>query len=60
MAPRMAASGSLLRQHLERMAGGRATLYLSGLERSYRPLTGLAAARMLVRAFSVAYASHPQ
>ena len=38
------------------MAGGSATLYLSGLDRSYRPPTGLAAARMLVRAFSVAYA----
>lgn len=40
--------------HLDRMAGGSATLYFSGFERSYRPPTGLAAARMLVRAFSVA------
>ena len=37
------------------MAGGSATLYRMGLDRSYRPPTGLAAARMDVRAFSVAW-----
>ena len=36
------------------MAGGRATLYRRGLDRSYRPPIGLAAARMAVRAFKVA------
>lgn len=30
-------------------------MYLSGLDRSYRPATGLAAARMEVRAFRVAW-----
>lgn len=40
--------------YLDKMAGGRATLYRRGLERSYRPPMGFAAARMAVRAFSVA------
>ena len=40
--------------HLERMAGGKATLYLIGLDLSYRPPSGFAAARMDVRAFKLA------
>ncbi len=37
------------------MAGGKATLYLIGLDLSYWPPSGFAAARMDVRAFKVAY-----
>jgi len=36
------------------MAGGKATLYLIGLDLSYRPPSGFAAARMDVRAFKLA------
>ena len=36
------------------MAGGKATLYLIGLDLSYRPPCGFAAARMDVRAFRLA------
>lgn len=41
--------------HRDRMAGGRATLYFSGLALSYRPPMGLAAARMEARALRVAF-----
>ena len=44
--------------HRDKMAGGSATLYLSGFDLSYLPPTGLAAASMLVRAFNVAYVVH--
>ena len=37
------------------MGGEMSTLYLSDLVRSYLPLTGLAAARIEVRALSVAW-----
>ena len=40
--------------HLERIAGGKATLYLMGLDLSYRPPSGFAAASMDVRAFKLA------
>lgn len=40
--------------HLERMAGGKATLYLKGFDLSYLPAKGFAAANMEVRAFRVA------
>lgn len=43
------------RSNLLMMAALTATLALRVLVRSYRPNTGLAAARMLVRAFSVAW-----
>lgn len=39
------------------MAGGKATLYLMGLDLSYRPLSGFAAASMDVRAFRLACAT---
>ena len=42
------------RTHLDKMAGGSATLYLSGLALSYRPPRGLAAARIDALAFRVA------
>lgn len=40
--------------YLERIAGGKATLYLMGLDLSYRPPSGFAAASMDVRAFKLA------
>lgn len=47
-------------EDLDKIAGGSATLYRRGLLLSYRPPTGLAAARMEVRAFSVAcVVAHP-
>jgi len=41
--------------HLDRMAGGRLMFCFMVLVLSYRPWRGLAAARMDVRAFKVAY-----
>ena len=40
--------------NLDKMAGGRATLYFRGLALSYRPPMGLAAAKIDARALSVA------
>ena len=40
--------------YLDRMAGGRATLYFIGFDLSYRPPNGFAAASMEVRAFKLA------
>lgn len=46
--------------HLERIAGGSATLYFRGLDLSYRPPSGLAAARMDALAFRVAWTAYGQ